>query len=218
MFADERKNKIIAMLENRPSITTSELTELFQVSLETIRRDLEYLENQGALKRVHGGAIAIGHLKNYASIQERSAEHQPEKRHLALTACSYIQEQDFIALDAGTTTLELASLICERFHELTVLTHSLDIIKILSRKETIRTVLAGGFYLPQENCFCGHLTQDLIRQLHVSKCFIAPAAVSLDYGISDHMPELIMIQRAFWRLQIRLTFWQTAPSLKPARP
>lgn len=196
MFADERKNKIIAILESRSSVTTSELTELFQVSLETIRRDLEYLESQGALKRVHGGAIAVGHLKNYTTFQERSAEHQPEKRNLALTACSCIQEGDFIALDAGTTTLELAALICERFQRLTVLTHSLDIVKILSGKETIRTILAGGFYLPQENCFYGHLTLGLIHQLHVSKCFIAPAAVSLDFGISDHMQELIMIQKA----------------------
>ncbi len=196
MFADERKNKIIAMLENRSSITTSELTELFQVSLETIRRDLEYLEGQGALKRVHGGAIAVGQIKNYTTYQGRTGEHQPEKKHLALAACAYIQEGDVIALDAGTTTIELAALIRDRFQGLTVLTHSLEVVKLLSQKESIRTILAGGIYMPQENCFGGHLTLDMIRQLHVSKCFIAPAAVSLDFGLSDYMPDLIMIQRA----------------------
>lgn len=203
MFADERKNKIIAMLESRSSITTSELTELFQVSLETIRRDLEYLEGQGSLKRVHGGAIALGQFKNYTSLVGRTLEHQPQKHHLALAACGYIQEGDFIALDAGTTTLELAALIRDRFQTVTVLTHSLEIVKVLSQKESIRTILAGGIYNPQEYCFGGQLTLDMIRQLHVSKCFIAPAAVSLGFGISDHLPDLIMVQRALLEISDR---------------
>lgn len=195
MLADERKTKIMEMLEKRHSVTTSELVELFRVSVETIRRDLEYLESQGTLKRVHGGAIAAHRLQSYTSMPGRVSQHQPEKRHLAWTACSYIQEGDFIALDAGTTMLELAELIGRRFRNLTVLTHSLEIVRILSEKGSIRTILAGGLYLPQEGCFGGHLTLDMIRQLHVSKCFIAPSAVSLDFGISDHIQELIMVQR-----------------------
>jgi len=197
MFADERKTQIIEMLKKRPSVTTSELTRLFQVSLETIRRDLEYLEEQGALRRVHGGAVAVGRQQNYSSLAKRTASHQQEKRNLALAACSYINEGDYIALDAGSTTFELASLLCERFQELTVLTHSLEVVRILSEQSRIHTILAGGFYLPEERCFCGHLTLDMIRQLHVSKCFIAPAAISLDFGVSDHMQELIAVQRAF---------------------
>ena len=59
MFANERRVKIAEMLERRSSVTVAELTDAFQVSLETIRRDLEYLERQGALKRVHGGAITV---------------------------------------------------------------------------------------------------------------------------------------------------------------
>lgn len=195
MFADERKTKIMEMLGKRQSVTTSQLTETFGVSVETIRRDLEYLEGQGFLRRVHGGAIAVGRLQNYTDLSGRSSEHRPEKRHLALAAISYIREGDFIALDAGTTTLELAALLCDRFRELTVLTHSLEVVRILSERENIRTILAGGVYLPQEKCFSGHLTLDLIRQLHVSKCFIAPSAISLGFGISDHMQELIMVQR-----------------------
>lgn len=197
MLADERKTQITEMLKKRPSITTSELTRFFQVSLETIRRDLEYLEGQGALRRVHGGAVAVGRQSSYSSLTKRTACHQSEKRNLALTACSYIQEGDYIALDTGSTTFELASLLGERFRELTVLTHSLEVVRILSEQTKIRTILAGGFYLPEERCFCGHLTLDMIRQLHVSKCFIAPAAISLDFGISDHMQELIAVQRAF---------------------
>lgn len=197
MLADERKNKILELLDGRPAVTTSELTALFQVSLETIRRDLEYLEKEGALKRVHGGAVAARKLQSYASLSRRAKEHRPEKRDLAQAACSFIREGDYIALDAGSTTFELALLLRDRFRELTVLTHSLELVRILAEREGIRTILAGGFYTPAEKCFCGHLTLDMIRQLHVNKCFIAPAAISLDFGISDHMPEMIAVQRSF---------------------
>lgn len=198
MFADERKTKIIEIMKKRPSIATSELTELFQVSLETIRRDLESLERQGVLKRVHGGAVALGGKQSgYVNLSQRSVLHQSQKRSLALTACSYIREGDFIALDAGSTTYELAALLGERFQKLTVLTHSLEVVKILAGRENIHLILAGGVYLPTESCFCGHLTLDTVCQLHVAKCFVAPAAISLDFGVSDHMQELIAVQRAF---------------------
>lgn len=197
MFADERKTKIAEMLKKRTSVTTTELTEMFEVSVETIRRDLENMESQGLLKRVHGGAVAIRELQNYTSLSGRRREHLPEKHSLALKACSYIKEGDFIALDAGSTAYELAALLGERFHALTILTHSLEVMKILEEQENIRVVLAGGFYLPEEKCFCGHLALDMICQFHISKCFIAPAAISLNFGISDHIQELIAIQRAF---------------------
>lgn len=197
MFADERKTKIADMLKRRTSVTTAELTEEFGVSVETIRRDLEYMESRGLLKRVHGGAIAIRQLQNYTSLSGRRREHLPGKHSLALKACSYIEEGDFIALDAGSTSCELAALFGERFRTLTVLTHSLEVMKLLEEKENIRVVLAGGFYLPEEKCFCGHPALDMVSQFHVAKCFIAPAAVSLGFGISDHMWELVAMQRAF---------------------
>lgn len=90
MFADERKTKIEDMLKRHASVTTSELTEAFGVSVETIRRDLEYMESQGLLKRVHGGAVAMRRLQSYTSLSGRRREHQPEKHSLALKACSYI--------------------------------------------------------------------------------------------------------------------------------
>lgn len=200
MFADERKTKIADMLKERPSVTTSELMELFQVSVETIRRDLECMESQGQLRRVHGGAVSLGKLQNYTRLSGRVGEHQAEKHDLALKACSYIREGDYIAMDAGSTAFELAALLGDRFQELTVFTHSMEVVRILAERENIHVILAGGLYLPEEKCFCGHLTLDMAHQLHVSKCFIAPAAISLNFGISDHMQELIAVQRAFLKI------------------
>lgn len=200
MFADERRAKIADMIQRNNSVSTSELTEIFRVSLETIRRDLEGMEKQGLLKRVHGGAISVQKLLNYDNLSKRMGEHQAEKRKLSLAACSYIENGDYIALDAGSTAMELAKLIRERFQELTVLTNSLEIFEILSENRGIRVVLTGGFYLAEEKCFYGHLATEMIRQLHVAKCFLTPSAISLEFGISDHIHELIDLQRCMMRI------------------
>ena len=196
MFANERRNKILELLNRRSSVTVTELTGLFQVSLETIRRDLEYLEQQGALKRVHGGALSMKRMQNYTGLSERLAEHQSEKRQIARAALSHIHEGDRIALDAGSTTSELAHLLCDSFHELTIVTASLTIFEILSEKPGFQVILTGGFYLPDEKAFYGHLALDTIRQLHVSAFFHAPSALSLNFGLSEHVKELAEVQRA----------------------
>ena len=196
MFANERRIQITEMLNRRSSVTVNELTDTFRVSLETIRRDLEYLEKQGALKRVHGGAVTVHKMQNYTSLSFRVSEHREEKRKLALASLPFIQEEDRIALDTGSTSFELASLLCERFSRLTIVTNSLEVFQILSGKEGFQTILTGGFYMPGEKTFYGHLALDMIKQLHVSKFFLAPSAISLDFGISDHIHEMIAVQRA----------------------
>ena len=108
MFANERRIQITEMLNRRSSVTVNELTHTFRVSLETIRRDLEYLEKQGALKRVHGGAVTVHKMQNYTSLSFRVSEHREEKRKLALASLPFIQEEDRIALDTGSTSFELA--------------------------------------------------------------------------------------------------------------
>ena len=196
MFANERRNKILELLNRRPSVTVTELTGLFQVSLETIRRDLEYLETQGALKRVHGGALSMNRMQSYTGLSERSTEHQPEKRQIARAALARIREGERIALDSGSTTAELAYLLRDSFQELTVVTASLTIFEILSGKPGFQVILTGGFYLPVEKAFYGHLALDTIRQLHVSSFFLAPSALSLNFGISEHVCGLVEVQRA----------------------
>ena len=181
MFANERRNKILELLSHRPSVTVTELTGLFQVSLETIRRDLEYLEQQGALKRVHGGALSMNRMQSYTGLSERSTEHQPEKRQIARAALSHIHEGERIALDAGSTTSELAHLLCDSFQELTIVTASLPIFEILSEKPGFQVILTGGFYLPGEKAFYGHLALDTIRQLHVSAFFPRPIGAFFEF-------------------------------------
>ncbi len=170
MFADERRAKIAEMIGRNHSVTTGELTALFQVSLETVRKDLESMEKQGLLKRVHGGAVTVRQMQSYRNLAVRSGARQPEKHAVALAACSHICEGDFIALDTGSTAIELAKILAGRFDSLTVLTNSLEIFHIFSETKTNRIILTGGCFQPEEKSFYSHLTVDMIRQFHVKSC------------------------------------------------
>lgn len=196
MFADERRLKIIERLKEKPSVTVAELTSAFQVSLETIRRDLEFLEKEGALKRVHGGAVSIKKMPSYSRPSSRISSHYMEKKQLAMAALPLIKEGDVIALDSGTTALTLAQLVCDSFQELTVITNSLEVFQTLSVKESFHVILTGGYYHPVEKAFFGHLTLDTIKQLHASVFFLTPWAISLKFGISDFTQEMIPVQRS----------------------
>lgn len=195
MFADERRAKIIELLKVRQSLTVAELTKLFHVSIETIRRDMEYLEGIGSLRRVHGGAVSVKRMQNYIQLSERLSEHQKEKQVIAKTASAMIKEGDVIALDSGSTSLPLAQLLCERLDSLTVVTNSLEIFSVLSEKQSFNIILAGGYFYDRERAFYGHMTMDMIKQLHVSKYFLTPAAISIKFGLSDFVNEMISVQR-----------------------
>lgn len=198
MFAKERQDKICSLLEEKSSVTVNELVSFFGVSIETVRRDLFFLEQQGCLKRVHGGAIALGSSYRIERLERRMAKNQEQKRELSLTAARLIREGDVIAMDAGSTAVIFAQVLKEKFRRLTVLTHSLDAFQILS--ETLQPILCGGEFMKSENAFYGKATCNTFQSFHVSKSFLFPSAVSLKYGVMDYIPIFIPVQEEIARI------------------
>ncbi|MBD2871912.1 DeoR/GlpR family DNA-binding transcription regulator [Paenibacillus arenilitoris] len=197
MFANERRMKIMELLEQKTSVTVSELMKRFGVSIETVRRDLEYLESQQALKRVHGGAVSNQKMKRFASLESRMSENRELKRQLAGIAIRYIREDDTIALDTGSTAMELAPLLKEHFRRLTVVTNSPEVFGALTDAEGFELIQIGGQYLRGEKAFYGHMALDAVNRLHVAKAFVFPSAVSLRHGVGVFVHELFDIQRAY---------------------
>ena len=78
-----------------------------------------------------------------------------------------------------------------------MVTHSLDVFELLREHKSFRVILCGGTFLREENAFCGTLTLDVLSGLYVSKAFIFPAAVSLQYGICDNQQEMMLVQRKY---------------------
>ncbi|MGN1127810.1 MAG: DeoR/GlpR family DNA-binding transcription regulator [Candidatus Flemingiibacterium sp.] len=197
MFASERHEIILNMLKTQHSVTVSELTEKFGLSIETIRRDLAALESRNLLTRVHGGAVAVSDgMRVFNSLSDRIAENQEYKRELSQKAAELVKENDVIALDAGSTAREFAKVLGESFTRLKIVTYSLDIINMLCGKSDFSFILIGGDFNPAERVFGGFLASESMKRLHVSKSFIFSSAVSLKYGITITLSDFYELERA----------------------
>lgn len=199
MFAKERQDQIYAMLRKDGAVTTAKLVSQFEVSIETIRRDLLQLEQAGKLRRVHGGAIPNSNTKPYPELAQRNKEYQTQKTELSQQAANFVCEGDILAIDSGSTAISLAQVLKERFQKLTVITHSLDVFEILHDHRAFSVILCGGWFLNQERAFHGPLTLGMLQSLHSQKAFIFASAISLKTGICDHNPQLHPIQQQLLR-------------------
>ena len=193
MFAKERQDKIYEIVKNNGAVTTPALVELFDVSIETVRRDLLEMERHGLLSRVHGGAVAIGEMKPFLNLNERNKEFTEQKRYLALKASEFISDGDIIGIDSGSTAISFSKVLKEKFSKLTVITNSLDVFNMLC--DSFSVILCGGYYLPNEKAFYGSLTLSMLKNLHMQKAFVFPSALSLEYGICDYQEDLYPIQK-----------------------
>lgn len=195
MFANERQDRIYKIIISEGAVTTSGLCEMFDVSIETIRRDLVSMELDGRLTRVHGGAVKKGSMKEFRNLRERNRENEDEKYNLSQRAAEFINEGDIIAIDSGSTAIAFSKTIQNKFKKLTVVTHSLDVFNILKDVEEWTLILCAGHFLGSENSFCGPLTLGMLDNLSVSKSFIFPSAVSMEHGVSDFNTELFSVQK-----------------------
>lgn len=206
MLANERQDIIKKLLEQNGAVKTSNLVEKFNVSLETVRRDFIAMEEEGLLKKVHGGAIAISDMKPYFSLEQRYEEFFQEKMELAQFACEFINEGDIIGIDTGATCTVFAKVLKENFKRLTVITYSLDVFNILSKHADFSVILCGGNFDKSENCFYGSLVLEMLSKLHIQKVFLCPSAVSLEFGIGDYAEHLMLLQKKFIKISNEVYF------------
>lgn len=196
MLAEDRYAKILKILSDHNSVKSSYLIELLNVSTETVRRDLEHLEKEGLIKRVHGGAVLNEINKNLSpSFRTRKGLNNEEKDDVAKNALQFIKDGNSIALDNGTTTLHLAKLIKGNFKNLTVITNSLLIANILYDDENINVIILGGIIDRKNHSMMGPLTEKNIDLFHIDKAFISVTGISLVNGASDFDFNNISIQK-----------------------
>ena len=197
MFAIERRLAIARLVNENGSVSISELSRLFGMSAETLRKDLLVLEKEKVLERTHGGAVRISTPSSLRPLQERRSEHLSQKRELCTYAMRFIRNGDVIALDEGSTSAELARLLSSAFTRLTVATHSLEIFHILEQGAGIEPILCGGRYIREESAFAGPMTQEAIRRLHVDKFFVFPSSITLRYGLTEHMEPFVAMAQTW---------------------
>ncbi len=183
MLSVTRKQKIKDLILERKSATVTELSRMFSVTDETIRRDLRSLEEDGVLMRSYGGAFVQSGVKNLIDSSIRSTVYIEEKSFIAEKCKHIIQNGDVIFLDNSTTTFFIAKVIQEM--RITIVTNSLPIINLLSKNDNIRLICIGGFYSDKELAFYGSKAQKALEEYYVDKAFFSCRSLSLDHGVTD---------------------------------
>lgn len=201
MLAQDRYKKIMEILENDNSVKVSALIKLFNVSIETVRRDLEHLEGEGYLKRVHGGAVLekIGSIEN--SFNSREREYQEQKLQIGEIASRFIKEGQSIAMDVSTTNYEIAKVLKKKYNKLNILTNSISIAMELSDMENYTIILSGGILRKFEYSLIGELAENNMSNFHVDTAFISMSGISLREGLTDY---------GFGEVRVKKTMMQAA--------
>ncbi|MCA0754729.1 DeoR/GlpR family DNA-binding transcription regulator [Paenibacillus sp. N4] len=183
MLVAERYDKIVQLVNERGSIRVTELSELCQVTEETIRRDLDRLEQAGRLRRSHGGAVSVKDQQPEIPFFEREVTRADDKKRIAEEAIKLIRPKDRILLDASTTAWYMAASMPDI--PLTVLTNSIKVAMELSGKEKIEVISTGGILASRSLSYVGPLAERSLDAYHVDKAFFSCKGVHLERGISE---------------------------------
>ena len=140
----DRRNQIVDMISQQRTVKNTELMERFDISIETVRRDLEYLEQQGYLRRVYGGAVVNASLSSEPEYTSRSQVRSKEKLAIAAEAAKLVQPQDSVYLGVGTTEVRMG--ICQRDRQgarLRWLDQGLSVVRFSGGSDTCLQCKAG---------------------------------------------------------------------------
>lgn len=176
MLADERRRKVFEIVKAKGFIGLAELAVALGRSESTVRRDLDYWDRQGLLKRTHGGAMFTGDGSSLPALEDRSTTALEEKRQIARAAAARVKDGDAVLLDGGTTTLEVAKQLLGR--TLQVVTNSLPIAHLFASSREADLVMLGGYVYPRTGVALGPLTVQMMQGIHVHHAFLSVGGIT----------------------------------------
>jgi DeoR family transcriptional regulator of aga operon len=184
-----RTERILRELRTAGSISVERLCALMQVSVATVRRDLQDLEDKGLLRRTHGGAVSIEPLfyepfRHDSSFQEQIERHAEEKRRIALAAADMVQDGETIALTAGTTTTEVVRSIRNR-RGVTVVTSTINVAMELTKRKDLEVFVTGGFLRGDWFSLVGPAAGHAMSQINVDKVFLGVNGIDARKGLTS---------------------------------
>jgi DeoR family transcriptional regulator of aga operon len=188
-----RLTAILSALQQSGSVSVEGLSKELDVSLVTIRRDLDELESRGVLRRTHGGAVSIEPLfyepfrndRSFLAQVERFAE---EKRRIGRAAAALIQEGEIIALTPGTTTTEVIRGIPLN-RKITVVTSTVNVAMELSKRKDLEVFVTGGHLRGDWFSLVGPTAAQSLSQVMIHTLFIGADGIDANYGVSCFSPD-----------------------------
>ena len=183
MLSAERRLKIAELASNNSGIRTSELSDMFEVSEMTILRDLNVLEEEGILKRVYGGAVAIKDTSMDIPVVLREKINVEAKNTISWHALDLISDGDSIMLDGSSTSLALAKCLHSK-KDITVISNGFNIINVLKDIKKVNIISLGGEYDPVTMNFTGPASISMLSGFNADKAFISSAGISVNAGVT----------------------------------
>jgi DeoR family fructose operon transcriptional repressor len=190
MLAAERKMRIVEYVKQYRIATVAALAQEFGVHEATIRRDLGEIEQEGLLKRTHGGVTIDQWTHDEPNFNERSNTQLEQKMRIGKLAASLVEDGEHIIIDSGTTTLHIAKNLVHRVN-ITVVTNDMNIAAELRDAPGIKVILTGGDLYPSSYMLNGMFTDHVLSSLHVEKAFIGIPAIHPKHGLMH--PEALLV-------------------------
>ncbi len=198
MLAAERKRRIVDYVRSNRSATVGVLAQQFGVHEATIRRDLSEIEQNGMLRRTHGGVVVEEWTNNEPAFTERSTQSADEKRRIGRMAASLVEDGDSIIIDSGTTTMHIARNLVNHSH-LTVITNDINVAGELRDAPGVRVIVTGGELYPSSYMLNGMLTDHALNTIHVVKAFIGMTVIHPQHGLMNPDAMLVPAKQAMIR-------------------
>lgn len=198
MLAIERRNEILAKLLVEGKVIVSDLSRAYNVTEETIRRDLEKLENDGMAKKTYGGAVRNESLNVDVPYNVRKQANVLGKQHIASIIASMIDDGDYLVLDASTTALSVVKSIMHR-RKITLITNSIEILLELANKTDWNILSTGGVLKEGGLSLVGYQAERMISSFHVDLAVCSCKGLDMEMGITDSNERDAQIKKAFFK-------------------
>jgi DeoR/GlpR family transcriptional regulator of sugar metabolism len=191
----ERRQSLLDILRRQPGLRVPEIAQALDVSEGTVRNDLNALEREGRLKRVHGGAVLIGQdqFQNISFVR-RYNQNPAAKTAIAHEAALLVNDGDSIFLDASSTAYYLARALADRA-KLRVMTNGFEVARELAQDASNAVILVGGVVNNDSSSVTGLLSEQIIADLHIEKAFFSCSGFSVERGMTEVHFEEAQIKR-----------------------
>lgn len=205
MLPDQRRKKLLEVLGLAGAADVAHLSGALDVSSATVRRDLQYLEEQGYLRRTHGGAVLpFESTAFYPHHENKLQQNQAEKLAIARAAAGRVVDGDVVVLDSGTTTLLLARELRAK-HDLTVVTSDLKIALELTDVPGFEVICVGGTVRPRSYNTLGPFAEQTLRELHANHAFLGADGIDLVAGVTNATVTEVPVKRLMMRCGLVVT-------------
>ena len=190
MLLDERRTQILRIIESKGFVGLQELSSRLGASESTVRRDLEYLDGIGQIRRTRGGAAYVG--ESLTTFEDRRGRASLQKSRIAQAAAELIEPGEAILLDGGTTTLEVARHLAGK--SLQVVTNSLPIVNVLVNQPQVELVMIGGYLYPKTGVALGPLAVAALAGVHVRRLIMSVGGIT-ESGLFNSNALLVETER-----------------------